>query len=183
VFEALMTTIIEQQIAWVAAQKAVHWLAAWAGAGIRHDGQTFYAFPTPDQIAAATVETLTPLKITFRRMRLMIDIAGQVASGTLDLERLTQGTYDEAYAALTAVKGIGHWTAAWTLTRAFGALHPYVGHNDVALQAAVNRYFYNGEGKKSAEQTQRTFARYGAFGGLAAHYTVLRWVLEKYAAV
>lgn len=180
VFEALMITIVEQQIAWTAAQKALRWLVEWGGDGLHYEGRMYYAFPTAQQIAAATVETLTPLKITFRRMRLMIDIAAQVTSGALHLEAIRTLPYEQAYAALTAIKGVGHWTACWTLTRSLGALHNYVGHNDVALQAAVNRYFYGGVGQKSAEQTQQTFARYGQFAGIAAHYTVLSWVLEKY---
>ncbi|MDX1990871.1 MAG: hypothetical protein SF029_00680 [bacterium] len=182
VFEALMVTIVEQQIAWTAAQKALRWLVEWGGNSIETDEQTFYAFPTPKQIAAATIETFVPLKITFRRMRLMIDIAQQVTSGRLDVERLREMPSHEAYAALTSIKGVGHWTASWTMTRALGAAHNYVGHNDVALQAAVNHYFHGGQGRKSGEQTIETFARYGDFAGLAAHYTILRWVLDRYEA-
>ena len=179
-FEALMTTIIEQQISWVAAQKAQRWLVEWAGHCIVHDSQPFYAFPTPEQIAVGTEALFTPMKITFKRMRLMIEIAEQVDAGVLDLEGLRDVPLAEAYAALLRIKGVGHWTASWTLTRTIGAGHSYVGANDVALQAAVNRYFYGQEGKISADLVAETFARYGEFAGLAAHYTILRWVLEKY---
>ena len=181
VFEALMTTVIEQQIAWTAAQKAQLWLVEWAGHRVHHDGRDFYAFPTPAQIADATVDALKPLKITFKRMNVMIDIAQQVVMGSLDLERLRELSMEDAYKALTAIKGIGHWTATWTLQRARG-WHNYVGHNDVALQAAVNHYFYGDEGKISAEQVAETFAQYGDYAGSAANYTIMRWVLDRYAA-
>jgi DNA-3-methyladenine glycosylase II len=178
-FEALMTTIIEQQISWVGAQRAQRWLVEWGGRRLTCNGQTHYAFPTPEQIAAASEAELTPLKITFKRMRVMIDIAGQVAAGTLDLEELRQRSPEEAYRALVALRGVGHWTASWTIQRAQGH-HNYVGHNDVALQAAVNHYFYGGQGRIPAQQVIDTFARYGAYAGLAAHYTILRWVLDRY---
>lgn len=178
-FEALMITITEQQIAWTAAQRAQRWLVEWGRQSIDHDGETYFAFPTPAQIAIATVDDLTPLKITFRRMRLMIDIAGQVVAGDLDLERLLHTAPEDAYATLTAIKGIGHWTAAWTLARTQGTF-AYVGHNDVALQAAVNHYFYGGTGRIPADQVTATFAPYGDFAGIAAHYTILRWVLDRY---
>lgn len=179
-FEALATTIIEQQIAWTAAQRAQQWLVRWGGDALQHAGETFHTFPRPETVAAADVETLTPLKITFRRMRLLIDIAGQIADGRLDLESLRHASPADAYAALMAIKGIGHWTATYTLTRTFGPLHPYVGDNDVALQAAVNEYFYGGEGRIPPEQVRATFAPYGDFAGAAALYTLLRRVREKY---
>jgi DNA-3-methyladenine glycosylase II len=182
VFEALMQTIIEQQIAWVTAQKAQRWLVEWAGNSIRHEGFDYYTFPTPAQIAAATVDDLKPLKITFKRMALMIDLAQQVTAGTLDLEALRHLSPHEAYGRLLAIKGIGHWTAAVTLERAFG-YDGWVAHNDVVLQAATNRYFYGGQGRIPPERVVETFARYGAFAGLAARYTMYRWVLEQYPVI
>lgn len=181
VFEALMTTIIEQQIAWTAAQKAQRWLVEWGGQHIPHNGRTYYAFPTPAQIAAATPEIFTPMKITFRRMGVMIAIAQQVAEGTLDLEAIRQMPADAAYQALVSLKGVGHWTAAWTLQRAWG-YHNYVGHQDVALQAAVNHYFYGGVGRIPAEKVMETFAQYGEYAGIAANHTIVRWVLDRYKA-
>jgi DNA-3-methyladenine glycosylase II len=179
VFEALMTTVIEQQIAWTTAQKAQRWLVDWGGHHIAWDGLDFYAFPTPAQIAAATVEDLTPLKITFKRMQVMIDIARQVVAGQLNLEGLLHQPTDAAYKALVAIQGIGHWTATWTIQRSKG-WHNYVGHNDVALQAAVNHYFYGGSGKIPEAQVVETFARYGDYAGMAANYTIMRWVLDRY---
>ncbi|MEZ4669464.1 MAG: hypothetical protein R3E39_16275 [Anaerolineae bacterium] len=178
-YEALMQTIIEQQIAWVTAQKAQRWLIEWAGNFIEFDDYRYYAFPRPQQLVAATVEDLTPLKITFKRMALMIDLAGQVASGQLDLEGLRHVPPDEAYKRLLAIKGIGHWTAVVSLERAFG-YDGWVAHNDVVLQAATNRYFYGGQGRIPPEQVTQTFARYGEHAGLAARYTMFRWVLEQY---
>jgi 3-methyladenine DNA glycosylase/8-oxoguanine DNA glycosylase len=127
------------------------------------------------------VDTLTPMKITFRRMRLLIDVAGQVAAGALDLEALRDESPQAAYDALLAIKGIGHWTATYTISRVFGPLHPYVGDNDVALQAAVNHYYYGGKGRIPPEEVRATFAPYGEFAGAAATFTIMRLVHEKYA--
>ncbi len=178
-FEALAKTIIEQQIAWVAALRAQKWLTEWAGERIDHNGSSFYAFPTRERIAAASIDDLKPLKITFKRMALLIDVAGQVTSGSLNLESLNTLPPDEAYKRLLAIKGIGHWTAVVTLERAFGHKN-WVADNDVVLQAAANRYFHGGVGRLRPEQVVSTFAPYGAFAGLAAHYTMLRWVLDVY---
>jgi DNA-3-methyladenine glycosylase II len=179
VYEALMTTIIEQQIAWKAAQKAQRWLVEWAGNRITYQGRDYFAFPTPDQIAAATIDDLTPLKITFRRMAVMIELSRQVVQGKLDIEQILTLPIDVAYRKLVTLQGIGHWTAAWTIQRAHGISH-LVGHNDVALQAAVSHYFYGGNERISEQQVQATFSRYGAYAGMAAHHTILRWVMDRY---
>ncbi|GAB4513555.1 MAG: hypothetical protein OHK0046_14380 [Anaerolineae bacterium] len=179
-YEALMMTIIEQQIAWTAAQKAQRWLVEWGGQAITHDGRTFYAFPAPERIANATLNDLAPLKITFKRMQVMIDVSQQIVMGELALEAVQQLPLEAAYALLVGIKGIGHWTATWTLQRTLG-VHNYVGHNDVALQAAVNHYFYGGQGRIPPQQVVDTFARYGDYAGLAANYTIMRWVLDRYA--
>ena len=179
IFEALMQTIIEQQISWTTAQKAQRWLVEWAGDCILHDGKAYYAFPSPARIAEASVEDLKPLKITFKRMALMIELASRVVSGELNLEQFATYTPDEAYQHLLSIKGIGHWTAAVTLERAFGH-KDWVAYNDVVLQAATNRYFLGAEGRIPPQMVTDTFTRYGTFAGIAAHYTMIRWVLDQY---
>lgn len=178
-FEALTTTIIEQQIALAAAVRAARWLVAWGGAALAYDGEQFGLFPLPEQLAAARVEDLTPLKITFRRMALLIEAAGQVTRGDLPLEALRASAPQEAYHRLRQMKGIGHWTAAWTLIKGMGD-HSRVFPEDVALQAAVNRYFYGGQGRIPPQQVTDTFAPHGAYAGLGAYYTITRWLLDRY---
>lgn len=177
-FEALCQAVIEQQITWRSALRAQRWLVEWGGAALEHGGRRYYAFPTPQKLAKAHVEDLIPTKITFRRMQLLIDLAGQVASGALELESLADLPLAEGMRRLTAINGIGPWTAAVALSRAFG--HAHYAANDVALQAAVNRYFYGGSGTIPAEQVTRTFAAYEPFAAQAAQYTLLRWVFDQY---
>ncbi len=179
VFEALLMVIIEQQISLAAALRAQHVLAAWGGNVIEYDGRPHYAFPMPEQIADAPRDAFTPLKITWRRVDLMQHIARMVIDGKLNLEGLRHVCADDAYTTLTSIKGIGHWTAAWTLIRGLGDFG-YVGHNDVALRAAVAFYWHGEEGKVSANEVAETFAQYGEHAGLAAFYTLMRWAIDRY---
>ncbi len=67
-------------------------------------------------------------------------IAGAVADGSLDLRSLGQRAPGEALSSLTAIKGIGPWTAEVYLM--FSAGHADVfPAGDVALQAAVAMAF------------------------------------------
>jgi DNA-3-methyladenine glycosylase II len=176
VFQTLMFVIIEQHISWINAQKAQRQLVEWANNTIEYNGYTHYAIPSPAQIANATVDDLKPLKITFKRMELMIELSKKIVSGELDLESLLHETPETMYTELLKIKGIGHWTASVVVSRAMGVF-PYVAHNDVALQAAVSEYFGV---LKSATALQATFAQFGDYAGLAAHFTLMRWVLDKY---
>lgn len=178
-YEALMQTIIEQQIAWTTAQKAQRWLVEWAGDSISHNGTPYYTFPSAARLATASVDDLKPLKITFKRMALMIDLAGQITRGELDLEALAGQTPDAAYKKLVSIKGIGHWTAAVSLERAFGHKE-WIAYNDVVLQSATNRYFLGGVGRILPQQVIDTFTPYGEYAGIAAHYTMIRWVIDQY---
>jgi len=180
VFEALVLTMIEQQIALKQALIAERWLLTWGGEMIAYEGENYYAFPRPQQIAAAAVSDLLPLKITFGRMQRMIDLASTITAGTLDLEGLRDQPAEAVYKTLIALKGVGQWTAAWTITRALGR-YRYVGAGDVALRAAVNTYYYGQSGRADALLVDQTFARYGEFDGIAAYYTLMRWAFERYA--
>jgi DNA-3-methyladenine glycosylase II len=152
------------------AQAAERWLLAWGGETVEYEGATYYAFPRPERIAAATLDDLTPLKITFGRMQRLIDLARAAET----LEALRDQPAEIVYQALVGYKGIGHWTAAWTLIRAQGRF-AYVGVNDVALRAAVNAYYFGLSGRADAALVEQTFARYGEHAGMAAFYTIMRW--------
>jgi len=180
VFEALMTVIIEQQISLYAALKAQRALAEWGGGKIQHNGKTYFTFPTPQQIAAASPDELHAiLKITHRRVAVMQSIAADVISGELDLEGMRNQPIQAVYDQLIAIKWVGHWTIAWTLIRGLNN-YDYVGHNDVALRSAVSHYFYNTDERISADEVTRTFAQHAPYSGLAAFYTLLRWAVDRY---
>ncbi len=51
-FEALLLTMIEQQIALKMAQAAERWLLVWGGASLTYEDAIYYAFPSAARIAA-----------------------------------------------------------------------------------------------------------------------------------
>lgn len=175
-FEALATTIIEQQIALSLAQRGERWLIQSAGEAIYYGSDVFHLFPTPERIACMTPHDLLPLKITKRRIEVLIDAARQAASGAL---RLDVQQPEALYHAVMSLHGVGHWTAAWTVIRSLGA-YEYAGENDVALQAAINHFFFNQTGRTTPRVVRNTLARYQSFAGAAAFFTLIHWGLLKY---
>jgi DNA-3-methyladenine glycosylase II len=179
IFEALIISLIEQQIAWKSAQRAVRWLVEWGGNRIIHQGKTFFTFPSTQQIADASIDELKPLKITHRRIGYLIAIARDIVSDRVDLEGLRHLPPEEVHSSLCEIQGIGPWTASVVMTRYFGPEF-YVAYNDAALRTAVNRYFFGKTGQASPDEVSIVFDRYSPHAGTAAYYTLLRWVFDNY---
>ncbi|RVC82295.1 MAG: DNA-3-methyladenine glycosylase 2 family protein [Mesorhizobium sp.] len=90
---------------------------------------------TPEAVLAAGEDIFREAGLSRPKQRGLLAVAGAVVEG-LDLHHLCRLDADEAIAAMTAVPGIGPWTAQCYLL--FAAGHPDVfPARDVALQSAV----------------------------------------------
>ena len=97
-----------------------------------------YAFPTPDQLARATVEELRSLRMGFRAPYLY-DAAHRWAEGRIDACALEADSYGEAETALTAIRGVGPKVAACVLLFGFG--HTEAFPVDVWIKKVLNVHF------------------------------------------
>ena len=125
-FEALVSIIVSQQLS-VAAADTIF-------ARVKARVAPF----TPEQVLAADAETLRACGLSAPKQKHMKTIAQAILDGALDLEAV-RGMHDEdARAHLTAVKGIGPWTADIYLMASLGRadIWPVA---DVGLQAAMQR--------------------------------------------
>ena len=101
VFGTLVGAIVAQQIS-AAAARSIH-RRLWA--------LTRGEAPTPRDILRRREKTLRGVGLSGQKIRYLRDLAMRVESGALDLPALESMADDEVRAALTAVKGIGDWTA------------------------------------------------------------------------
>jgi DNA-3-methyladenine glycosylase II len=101
-YGALVRSIAGQQLSVLAAR------AIWRRLTERFDGRT----PTPQEILDDDPEELRAAAGFSRaKVRYLRSLAEHVLAGELELERLTELGDEEVIAELTAVKGIGEWTA------------------------------------------------------------------------
>jgi len=105
---ALVTAIIAQQISWHAARTVEARFCALYGCDStnRHS-----RFPRPEQILTTPVRRLRSVGLSGQKVGYIRDIAARAASGQLPLARLGRMNDDAIMERLTAVKGIGRWTA------------------------------------------------------------------------
>jgi len=137
--------------------------------GERHtlDGRAIYSL-NPARIARADVAELRALQFTTRKAEYIIAIAEAIASGTLDQLTLAELPDDEVIAQLTAIRGVGRWTAEWILARTLG--RPAVVAGDLGVRKGVGRYYLDLPPKAllpSEEETRRAVAHWGESANLA----------------
>ena len=115
-FEAGVRALLGQQVSVAAARTLAGRLVAACGAPLAApDGALERVFPTPEAVAGASLEKLG---LTRSRAAALRGFASAVASGALDLGAFRD--LDDAVAQLTALPGIGDWTAHYLAMRALG---------------------------------------------------------------
>ena len=67
--------------------------------------------PTPRQLLAADPDAIRAAGLSRPKIAYLRDLAQHVEEGTLELERLPELPDEEVTAQLTAIKGLGQWTA------------------------------------------------------------------------
>ena len=127
-FPALMEIITEQQLS-VASAKAI-WARIEAG----------IAPMTPEKTLTFSDEEFRAMGMSGQKIRYSRHLAEMILGGQLDLGTLCDAPVDQAIARLTAVKGIGSWTAEIYLL--FCERHADVfPAGDLALQVAAHHLF------------------------------------------
>jgi DNA-3-methyladenine glycosylase II len=159
-FETLVTSITAQQVSLFAAFAVRNRLIERFG--VKAD--LAYAFPTRERLALADPTELAELGFSRRKAEYVIGIAGS----DLDLTSLALLTDDEVKVALTALTGIGEWTADWFLARHLARPRAWPA-GDLGLRKAVSAFY--GEGRDLSTQEVRVIGeRFEPFQNLTAHY-------------
>lgn len=126
-FEALVTSITAQQVSLFSAVAIRNRLIERLGEQI----DEAWAFPTRERIAEADEAELVAAGFTRRKA----EYAVALARSDLDLHSLAALTDDEVRERITALRGLGPWTAEWFLARHLARPHAWPA-GDLALRKA-----------------------------------------------
>lgn len=133
--------------------------------GERHTvGQHFVYSLNAERLAAASVEEIRALQFTTRKAEYIIGVARAIAEGKLNLATLAQLSDEEIIAQLTALRGIGRWTAEWILARSLG--RPVVVAGDLGVRKAVG-LAYLGTPLPSEKAVRLATAHWGTSSAIA----------------
>ena len=144
VFETIAQAILGQQLSASVARVIRALLVETYGPRLTVDGETHYAFPRPEAIASATVEDLRGMKLSQRKAEYLHGLAVTELETPGGLDRVGELSDEEAVREVTALRGVGMWTAQWVLSRALGRPDAFpVG--DLALKRIVSQLYFGGE--------------------------------------
>jgi DNA-3-methyladenine glycosylase II len=167
-FEMLVGSITAQQVNLSFAFACRARLVRRFGTPVPVGRETVWAFPEPARLAGARVGALRALKYSTRKAEYIRDLARAVGSGALDLDALGDADSAVVIERLTALRGLGRWTADWFLARCLGR-GDVCPAGDLAVRKAFVHYY--GRGRALSEDTIRRRARaWGEHQNLAVHY-------------
>jgi DNA-3-methyladenine glycosylase II len=157
-YGALLRSIVGQQLSTKAAQSIFGRLTDQFG------GKT----PTPEELLAADPEVVRSAGLSRPKVSYIRSLAEHVRDGELHLDSLDELSDDEVIAELTAVKGLGVWTAHMFLM--FHLRRPDVlAVGDLGIRRAVERQ-YGLEELPDAETLERLAERWAPYRTLACLY-------------
>ena len=129
-YQELVESIIGQQLSVKAARSIrTKFVALFEG-----------VFPEPQQILDKSVEELRAAGLSNAKARYIQDLATHVLNGTVKLDILNTLSNDEIVRELTAVKGIGEWTAHMFLMFCMGRLD-ILPHGDLGIKTGIQKLY------------------------------------------
>ena len=124
--------------------------------------------PTPAQLIAADPEALRKAGLSRAKVAYLRDLAERIEDGELDLNNLSQMSDAQVSEQLTAVNGIGQWSADMFLIFHLGR-PDVLPVGDLGVRRAVER-LYGLETLPSAEELERLGERWRPYRSLASLY-------------
>jgi DNA-3-methyladenine glycosylase II len=117
-----------------------------------------------ERLAAASPAAIRELQFTTRKAEYIVGVAQRIAANPGHFHELEALPDDEVIVRLTALPGIGRWSAEWYLARTLG--RPVVAAGDLGVRKAVGQGYFGGRMPSEAEVRQAT-AHWGAAAGVA----------------
>jgi DNA-3-methyladenine glycosylase II len=159
-YEALVSAISAQQVSLFAAFAIRNRMVERFGV----HGVHAYAFPTRERMAEASEQQLTELGFSRRKAEYVLG----VARADVDFQALRNLPDDEVKTNLTAIRGLGEWSADWFLARHLARPRAWPA-GDLGLVKAVSAFYFGGR-KLSIAEVREAGAQFDPFQNLTAHY-------------
>lgn len=121
-FESLAHAIVFQQISIHAAASIMRRTVVSLAEPVEADGFAYYPFPRPQDVLAASDETLRACGLSGNKIAHLRSAAHAVTAGELVDTEIDALSTEDAIERLCEVRGIGRWSAAVVLLRGFGRL-------------------------------------------------------------
>ncbi len=171
-FEALVDSIIEQQISLKAAHNIENRLIKYVGKSVHLYGQDYYSYPSPEDLASLDLEKLRNCGLSSRKSEYIQDLSRGILNKDVDLQSIQKiNTTSEMVEELIKIRGIGVWTAEMALLRGLCRLDA-IPADDISLQRVIGN-FYSKTEKISSEKIREIASSWGKWKGLVSYYLIV----------
>jgi DNA-3-methyladenine glycosylase II len=162
-FGALLRCISTQQVNLRWAATCRRRLAETFGRPHQVNGNLVFSLD-PERIATLEVSDIRALQFTNSKSEYIINVARMIASGEVTIELLNRMTDEQIIICLTAIRGVGRWSAEWILARTLG--RPRVVAGDLGVRKAVG-IAYCGGARPVETEVRRVTAHWGESAAVA----------------
>lgn len=176
VFESVVNGIANQQVTLTVGILLLSRLCKGHGPAVAGEDGPTHAFPRPEDLASLAPEALRQLGFSRQKGRAMVELAQSVAEGRVDLEGLAVLPDDDVIGRLIELRGVGRWTAEYTLLRGLGRVHVFPG-DDVGARNNLKRWL----GLRKTldyEGVRRVLAGWDGYAGLVYFHLLLDRLAE-----
>jgi len=140
-FEALVIGILGQQVNVAFAYRLKQRLTEAFGQAGDWQGETWWRFPSPADLQGAELASLREMQISQRKAEYLLGVAEAMTQERFTKAGLLAQSWQEQLHTLTALRGIGHWTAQYVSLKCLH--HPRAfPAGDAGLQNAVKRLLH-----------------------------------------
>ncbi len=171
IFEGIVNGITFQQISLAAGFRFLDKLSQKFGATLGGLGYPAFAFPRPEDLAFQTIEDIKGLGYTTNKARAIVELSRSIVNGERNLEEVNSMRDEEASLFLDEIRGVGRWTAEYTLLRSLGRINIYPG-DDVGARNKLKRWL-GIEETLSYDSIRRILSKYDPFSGMIYFYLLL----------
>jgi len=172
VFEAIVNAVVCQQLSLMVGVHLLNRLSKRYGSTVWEDpGGAAYGAPTAARVATADVSELREFGLSQAKAGALIAAARAIVENRFDLAALAQAGDDDARGQLTALPGIGRWSAEYVLLRGLGRHHVLPG-DDVGASNSLQRRF-GLTTRPNYDRIQQLSQSWRPYGGLVYFHLLL----------
>lgn len=169
IWEGLVNGIACQQLSLTVGILLLNRLATHCG--LAPGSVAAHAFRRPEDLSTAEPGSLRSLGFSGAKTRELIQLAGEITSGQLDLESFADLGNEEAMSRLLDLPGVGRWTAEYVLLRGMGRVDVFPG-DDIGARNNLARWL---KLRKPLDygRVMRLLDKWKPYGGLVYFHLLL----------
>lgn len=171
VWEGIANGIACQQLSLAVGIALLNRLSGLCGAPFECPSGKRYAFPIPESVAAAAPAAVQALGFSGAKTRALQETARRIAAGELDLESTADLDNRDAVSRLLQLRGVGRWTAEYTLLRGMGRIDVFPG-DDIGARNNLARWMSLRE-PLDYDRVARVLAKWKPYAGLIYFHLLL----------